>query len=91
MQQFSLYIMYFKFDVIHVKSPHHRLLFRSPHPHQHFSHNRVGKRHSALMLLLNYTPTLNTFYLMLVKCLLRRGPSKHDQHQQEAQGPLRSA
>ncbi len=41
-QLFLLYIMYFRFDLIHVTSPHHRLSFRSPHPLSHFTHNRVG-------------------------------------------------
>ncbi len=42
-QLFLLYIMYFKFDVIHVMSPQDPLSLRLPHPHHHFSHNRVGK------------------------------------------------
>ncbi len=65
MQLFLLYIMYLKFDVIHVTSPHHRLSFRSPHPHPHFCHNCVNKEYYVLMLLLYCNPALNKFYLIL--------------------------
>ncbi len=63
MQLFLLYLMCFKFDVIHATSPQHRLSFRSPHPP--FTHNRVGKYYSVLMLLLNYNPTLNKINFIL--------------------------